>query len=57
MAVSDSRGDLSAGGQWVFGITLLGKVSRARILQRGARAGDNLWSVDFLAEVLLVLRF
>jgi len=42
-------GDLSAGGQWVFGITLLGKVSEGqRILQRkGARAGDNLWVSGF----------
>lgn len=42
-------GDLSAGKQWVFGITLLGRVSEGqRILQRkGARAGDNLWVSGF----------
>jgi len=42
-------GDLSAGGQWVFGITLLGKVAEGqRILQRkGARPGDNLWVSGF----------
>lgn len=42
-------GDLSAGQQWVFGITLLGKVSEGqRVLQRkGARPGDNLWVSGF----------
>ncbi len=42
-------GDLSRGGQWVFGITLLGKVvSGQRILKRkGAKPGDKLWVSGF----------
>ncbi len=42
-------GDLSRGQQWVFGITLLGKVSEGQqVLQRkGAKPGDNLWVSGF----------
>ena len=38
-------GDLSAGNQWVIGITLLGSVApkKRTVLRRGAVSGDALW--------------